>query len=84
MKKTWRLVMVSGICDEVLGSANGVCDVPSLIETFGVALAISKGDQLLLSVCEVGHSLDAGRLEVAEWLEHIEGFGGKERDFHGE
>ena len=82
VKKTWRLVKVSGICDEVL--ASGVCDVASLIETFGVVLAIAKGAQLWSNVCEVGHSLDAGRLEVEEWLERIEGFGGKERGFHDE
>ena len=76
--------MVSGICDEVLGSASGVCGVLWWTETFAVVLGIVKGDQLWLNVCEAGHSLDAGRLEAVEWLEHIEGFGGKERDFHGE
>ena len=84
VKKTWRLVKVNGICDEVLGLASGVYDVASLIETFGVVLAIAKGGQLWSNVCEVGHFLDAGRLEAEEWLERIEGFGGKERGFHDE
>ena len=84
VKKTWRLVKVNGICDEVLGLASGVCDVASLIETFGVVLAIAKGAQLWSNVCEVGHSLDAGRLEAEEWLEGTEGLWGRERGFHGE
>ena len=63
---------------------SGVRDVASSIESVGVVLAIAKGGQLWSNVCEVGHSLDGGRLEAEEWLECIEGFGGKERGFHGE
>lgn len=84
VKKTWQLVMVSGICDEVLGLVSGVRDVALSIGTVGAVLAIAKGGRLWSNVCEVGHSLDAGRLEAEEWLECIEGFGGKERGFHGE
>ena len=84
VKKTWQSVMVSGICDELLGLVSGVCDVASLIGTFGAVLAIVNGVQLWLNVCEAGHSLDVGRLEAEEWLERIEGFGGMERGFHGE
>ena len=48
-KKTWQSVMVSGICDELLGLVSGVC-VASLIGTFGVVSAIANGVQLWLNV----------------------------------